>query len=277
MIHLNTFGRLRPNFSIANGKILVGDASSKPVETDLSSIPLSSFAAPVGNIAFGGFKITGLAAPDDGGDAVNKTYADGLVAGSFSAGQGIVKDGSTIHFASSSSYNDGALFYASGTAAVGQLSIGAANRFLFAEGGAQPSWSAYSMPSPAVPLTANRLFYSSSTTQVSTLSTTASSVLTSSAGGALQWTAFNPARGVLGVAQKYSQKVAGDGVNSYITVNHGLNSVDVTYSVRFSASSESLPYEFADCRVEVIDANNIRLHFWTVQTAVDYYVATVIG
>jgi len=45
------------------------------------SYSLSQFAAPTADVAWGGYKITGLATPTTGTDAANKSYVDGVAQG----------------------------------------------------------------------------------------------------------------------------------------------------------------------------------------------------
>jgi len=65
------------NNVLPTGQLYVGDASNKAAATAKNTIPLSGFGTPVSDIAFGAFKITGLADPAADQDAATKKYVDG--------------------------------------------------------------------------------------------------------------------------------------------------------------------------------------------------------
>lgn len=68
-------------------------------------------------------------------------------------------------------------------------------------------------------------------------------------------------------AKKYSANI-GDGTSTTITINHNLNTMDITVLVRETAS----PYNQVIADMQIIDANNIKLLFATAPTSGQYRV-----
>lgn len=64
------------NLSLASGNFYVGSASNVATATAKTAIPLSGFGTPAGDVAFGNFKLTGLADPAADQDAATKKYVD---------------------------------------------------------------------------------------------------------------------------------------------------------------------------------------------------------
>lgn len=140
-----------------------------------------------------------------------------------------------------------------------------------------PSWAGYSLPASVAG--ANYLFLSSSSSAFTTLGPTANRILSTDGSGVVSWGGIlNVARNTSGgIARKWSNQVAGDGANAYITVTHNLNSRDVVISVRTANAGDTGQQEIAFSKFTVEDANSARVYFNTVQTASNYYVVTVIG
>jgi len=69
------------NNELPKDNFLVGDANGKAAPIAKSAIPLSGFAAATTDVALGGVKLTGVAAPGADADAANKKYVDDLIAG----------------------------------------------------------------------------------------------------------------------------------------------------------------------------------------------------
>lgn len=166
----------------------------------------------------------------------------------------------------------------SSASAMAISAAGTASRHLLSGGAGAPTWANYALPSTVA---ANALLYATSATAVATLATQVSSVLTTNGSSVPTWVTFaagqNPARGTIGSARKWSQQVVGDAVNAYITVTHNLNTSDLVYSIRLSASVDTLPLEYGITKVECFNVNSIRIYFSEVQSAATYYVVTIIG
>lgn len=63
----------------------------------------------------------------------------------------------------------------------------------------------------------------------------------------------------------------GDGTNTEITYNHGLNTTDVFANV----ISKAAPQDVVSCDIEVVDANNVKLSFVTAPAANAYRVVVI--
>jgi hypothetical protein len=78
------------------GTLKIGDSAITNIKLDKSNIPLSGFKAAAADVAFGGFKLTGVAEPTQDQDAATRKYVDAataaintLVAGHIYIGDGL--------------------------------------------------------------------------------------------------------------------------------------------------------------------------------------------
>jgi hypothetical protein len=118
-------------------------------------------------------------------------------AGSYTAGRGLAQTGSTFHFAQSTAYTVGDIFYASNASSIAPLAAAAANNALISNGaGAAPSWGKIGLSthvSGTLPIanggtglsssTTNGLLYGGASTMGQTAAPASGQIVVGSAGG----------------------------------------------------------------------------------------------
>jgi len=171
----------------------------------------------------------------------------------------------------------GGLLYGSSGTAYACSVAGSSGQILRSGAAGAPTWSGYTMPASMTG--ANSLFLTSASGVVGELTPTANRLLSTDGSSVVSWgSILNVARNTSGgIARKYSNKVAGDGANAYITVTHNLNTIDLVAGIRKSNASDTLPQQQAYTRIDIQDANSIRVYFNAIQPPSNYYVVTVIG
>lgn len=162
-------------------------------------------------------------------DTSNINWVQFSGAGSYTAGRGLVQVGSQFHFAQSTAYTVGDIFYASGASSIAPLAAAAVNNALISNGaGAAPSWGKISTATLAqiagLSILGNT---SSATANVGSITGTANQVLrVDSAGSTLGFGSINLA-----------STAAVTGILPIANGGTGLSSVGAQYTVLSSTGS----------------------------------------
>lgn len=271
---------------------------------------LDQLNAPTGDVSLNSHKITSLATPTTGTDAVNKTYADGLATGGV-AWKNPVRAASTANGTLATAFEDGdtldGVVLATGDRILlKDQSAGAENGvYVVAASGAPSRATDADAGSELVAATvfveegtanADQAF-SCTTNAPITLDTTALvwvritglgtvtagtglsksgdtislSTPVSVANGGTNATTAAGARTSLGAPGVYSTDV-GDNSSTSITVTHNLGTRDVIVQVYKAAST----YDKVECDVAMATTNTVTLTF-TVAPTTDQYRCVVVG
>jgi len=80
------------------------------------------------------------------------------------------------------------------------------------------------------------------------------------------------------MARKFAQTIQGNGTDTYFDIAHGLNTQDVTVTVRASASGDpSGNYEVVYTDVQIRTASTVRISFADAPTSSEYFRVVVVG
>jgi len=264
-------------------------------DTQVRTNRLNQMTVPNADVAWGGFKITGLATPTAGTDAANKQYVDDMVAGL--AWKDAVRVASTANVALSGLLTiDGITVIANDRVLLKNQSAPAENGIWLAQSGAwsraldaDASTELHGMAVMVEEGTANNSTQWVLTTDTVPIVVGTTSLAFSQFGGASAYTAGNgltlstndfnvgPGNGILVTAdtvtvdpavvvRKFAGNI-GDNSTTALVVTHNLNTKDITYSIR-AVSDDS----FVDCDVVSTSVNTATFTFAVAPTTNQYRV-----